>query len=79
MIGSMPAAAFEHQPSPVEVPVVFFAASGTNPARTHRRWRTVASDLSVIPVRGRHRGFESVMGAGRVDQLVVGLLPHLRR
>jgi len=79
MIGSIPADAFTHEPSPVGVPVVFFAASGTNPERTHRRWSTVASDLSVISVQGRHRGFESVMGADRVGRLVVGLQPYLRR
>ncbi|MEL6894227.1 MAG: alpha/beta fold hydrolase, partial [Actinomycetota bacterium] len=79
MIGAIPADAFAHEPSRVDTPVVFFAASGTNPARTHRRWQTVADDLTVVPVQGRHRGFESVMGAERVGRLVDGLRPYLRR
>ncbi|MEM1332403.1 MAG: amino acid adenylation domain-containing protein [Actinomycetota bacterium] len=78
-IGSFPADAFAHEPSRVTVPVVFFAASGSNPKRTHRRWREVADDLRVVPVQGRHRGFESLMGAERVPHLVEGLRPFLGR
>jgi amino acid adenylation domain-containing protein len=65
----IPIAALDHEPTPTGVPIVVFAASMTNPNRTYRRWRDVARELRVVPIEGRHRGFESVMGADRVHQI----------
>ncbi|NIR38659.1 MAG: hypothetical protein GWN79_15895, partial [Actinobacteria bacterium] len=64
MVGSFPAEAFGHQPTPPGVPVVLYRASTTNPARTIARWRTVAPDIVDVEVEGRHRGFDSIMHAG---------------
>jgi amino acid adenylation domain-containing protein len=65
----VPLTALDHVPGPTAVPVVLYAANTTNPARTEHPWRTVAPDLRVVRIEGRHRGFDSVMGADRVDQI----------
>lgn len=74
----VPRSALDGDPSPTEVPVVLLAANTTNPARTIERWRTVASNLSILPIEGRHRGFRSVMGADRVHAITAHLNSILR-
>jgi len=66
----MPLAALDHVPEPTAVPIVLYAANTTKRARTEHRWITVAPDLRVVAIEGRHRGFDSVMGAARVHQIV---------
>ena len=65
----VPFAALDHVPEPTRVPIVLYAANTTKRARTEHRWRTVAPDLLVVPIEGRHRGFDSIMGADRVHQV----------
>ncbi len=66
----VPVTALDHSPSMTTVPVVLYAANTTNRARTEHRWRTVAPDMRVVPIIGRHRGVDSVMGVDRVHQIV---------
>jgi len=66
----VPVTALDHSPAMTTVPVVLYAANTTNRARTEHRWRTVAPDMRVVPIIGRHRGIDSVMGVGRVHQIV---------
>jgi amino acid adenylation domain-containing protein len=73
----VPLSALDHTPGPTTVPVVLYAATTTNPARTEHRWRTVAPELRVVPIEGRHRGFDSVMGADRVHQIVDDLTANV--
>ena len=75
----IPFEALDHEPVVSEVPVLLFAARTTNPKRTVHRWRTVAPHLEVVSIEGRHRGYDSVMGADRVGQLVSGVLARLDR
>ena len=65
----MPFTALDHVPEPTAVPIVLYAANTTKRARTEHRWRTVAPDLRVVPIEGRHLGFDSIMGADRVHQI----------
>ncbi len=74
----MPLAALDHEPEPTRVPIVLYAANTTKRARTEHRWRTVAPDLLVVPIEGRHRGFDSIMGADRVHQITDDLTARLR-
>jgi thioesterase domain-containing protein len=67
--GGVPMTALDHDPSPGRVPVVLYAATTTNPQRTEHPWRTVAPDLRVVRVEGRHRGHASIMGEARVHQI----------
>ncbi len=57
-------------------PIVMYAASTTNPDRTYNGWRTVA-DVEVVRVEGRHRGFQSIMGADRVHRIASDLASRL--
>ena len=66
----VPFTALEYVPATSTVPIILFAANTTNPDRSEHRWRTAAPDLRTVPIRGRHRGVDSVMGAGRVHQIV---------
>ncbi len=66
----MPLAGLDHEPRVTAVPIVLYAANTTKRARTEHRWITVAPDLRVVPIEGRHRGFDSVMGTDRVHQIV---------
>ena len=70
----VPIHALHHRPVTSPVPLVLYAANTTNPRRTVHRWRTVAPDMTVVPIEGRHRGFESIMGADRVHQVVDDLM-----
>ena len=74
----MPFTALDYDPEPTSVPIVLYAANTTNRARTEHRWRTVAPDLLVVPIEGRHRGFDSIMGADRVHQVTDDLATRLR-
>ena len=72
--GGIPFAAMDHVPTPGVVPVVLYAATTTNPARTERPWRRVAPSLDVVRIAGRHRGHDSIMSAGKVGRIVDDLL-----
>ncbi len=74
----VPFTALDHEPEPTRVPVVLYAANTTKRARTEHRWRTVAPDLLVVPIEGRHRGFDSIMGPDRVHQITDDLTARLR-
>ncbi len=76
-VGSVPVGALAHAPDRVGVPMVFYRATTTNPARTVARWRTVAPDLIDVEVAGRHRGFDSIMGPRRVDAITNDLMRRL--
>ncbi len=75
----VPITALDHVPQPTTVPIVLYAANTTKRARTEHRWRTVAPDLRVVPIVGRHRGFDSIMGADRVHQIADDLAVVARR
>lgn len=75
-VGSVPLEAFSYQPQRSDIHVVIYAASMTNPERTVNRWREVV-DLEVVPVVGRHRGHQSVMGADRVAVIAADLSARL--
>jgi amino acid adenylation domain-containing protein len=80
--GGFPVAALGHRIEGLATPVVFYAASTTNPARTTVRWRSVASRLEVVEVVGRHRGHDSIMGptgAGSIARDLVGRLGAAQR
>ena len=80
--GGFPVAALGHRIEGLATPVVFYAASTTNPARTTVRWRSVASRLDVVEVVGRHRGHDSIMGptgAGSIARDLVGRLGAAQR
>ncbi len=68
-VGHFPVDSLGHRIDSVEVPLVLYRASTTNPERTLDRWRDVAEDLDDVVITGRHRGFDSIMGPGRVDQI----------
>ncbi|MEM7140314.1 MAG: amino acid adenylation domain-containing protein [Actinomycetota bacterium] len=78
MVGSFPAEAFGHVPTRPSLPVVFYRASTTNPARTIAHWRTVAPSLVDVIIRGRHRGFDSIMHAPKVNEIASDLDELLR-
>lgn len=56
----------KYEPPRLKVPVVFFAASTTNPDETHHVWQTQADDLTVHVFEGDHSGLNSIGSAGRV-------------
>ncbi len=70
----VPLVALDHTPGTSGVPVVLYAARTTNPRRTIRPWRTVAPDLRVVELDGRHRGFRSIMGTDRVHHIADDLM-----
>ncbi|MFA9565309.1 MAG: thioesterase domain-containing protein [Acidimicrobiales bacterium] len=76
-VGSVPVRALAHDPDRVTVPMVFYRAATTNPARTVAKWRTVAPDLTEVEVAGRHRGFDSIMGRRRVGVIADDLVERL--
>ena len=78
MVGSFPAEAFGHRPTDPGAPMVFYAATTTNPARTHRRWAGIASTLETVEIEGRHRGFDSIMAADKVGPIAADLTARLR-
>jgi len=66
----VPFAALDAAPEPSDVPVLLLRADTTSPHRTEIPWATVATSLRVEVIEGRHRGFDSVMGADRVNVIV---------
>ena len=68
-VGHFPVESLGHQISSVGAPLVIYTATTTNPARTVEKWRALVPDLAAVEVAGRHRGFDSIMGPGRVDQI----------
>ncbi len=74
--GGVPIEAFSYRPTPDEIPVVMYAATTTNPDRTYNGWRDVA-DVEVVSVEGRHRGYQSIMGADRVHHIAADLASRL--
>jgi thioesterase domain-containing protein/acyl carrier protein len=74
----VPFTALDHDPERTTVPIVLYAANTTKRARTEHRWRTVAPDLRVVPIIGRHRGFDSIMSADRVHQITDDLIQVAR-
>ena len=66
----VPFGALDDRPVESSVPVTLYAADTTSRDRTEHPWRTVAQDLRVVSIEGRHRGFQSVMAADRVGQVV---------
>jgi thioesterase domain-containing protein len=77
MQGSFPVEAFGHRPSAPGVPVIFYRATATNPARTIDRWREVAPELVDVEIEGRHRGFASIMHAPRVEEIAADLADRI--
>ena len=76
--GVFPPESLNHPLGPIELPVVFYAASATNPDRTVRRWIEIAEDFTVVPVKGRHRGFNSVMAEPGLGAIATDLLARMR-
>jgi len=74
--GGVPFEAFAYRPTPDDIPVVMYAATTTNPDRTYNGWRSVA-DVEVVPVEGRHRGYQSIMDADRVHHIAADLASRL--
>jgi amino acid adenylation domain-containing protein len=77
-VGHFPVDSLGHQIGSIDVPVVLYRASTTNPQRTIDRWRDVTSDLEDVVVPGRHRGFDSIMGPDRVEIIGRDLNRRLR-
>lgn len=73
----VPVGALDSRPVRTSVPVTLYAADTTSRDRTERPWRTVAPDLRVVSIQGRHRGFQSVMAADRVGQIVDDVVASL--
>jgi len=68
-VGHFPVESLGHPISSVDAELVLYRATTTNPARTVEKWRLLAPHLVDVEVAGRHRGFDSIMGPGRVDQI----------
>jgi amino acid adenylation domain-containing protein len=68
-VGHFPVESLGHPITSVDVRVVLYRASTTNPRRTIEKWRSVADELVDVVVPGRHRGFDSIMGPGRVEAI----------
>lgn len=78
-VGHFPVESLGHRIGSIDVPVVLYRASTTNPRRTIDRWRGVTSDLDDVVVPGRHRGFDSIMGPDRVELIGQDLSRRLPR
>jgi amino acid adenylation domain-containing protein len=74
----VPPEAQYHPLASIDVPLVLYRASTTNPARTIEKWRTLAPSLDDIVIEGRHRGFDSIMEAGKVDRIADDVDRRLR-
>ncbi len=68
LTGDLQPDASAYRPTPGDIPVVMYAAATTNPDRTYHGWRSVA-DVEVVLVEGRHRGYQSIMGADCVHHI----------
>ena len=78
-VGYFPVDSLGHRIESIDVPLVLYRASTTNPKRTIERWRDVAADLDDVVVPGRHRGFDSIMGPERADLIGRDVSERLRR
>ncbi len=78
-VGHFPVESLGHRIGTIDLPVVLYRASTTNPRRTIDKWRGVADGLVDVVVDGRHRGLDSIMGPGRVDQIGHDLSSRLVR
>jgi thioesterase domain-containing protein/acyl carrier protein len=78
-VGHFPVESLGHQIGSIDVPVVLYRASTTNPRRTIDRWRGATSDLDDVVVPGRHRGFDSIMGPDRVELIGHDLIRRFDR
>jgi thioesterase domain-containing protein/acyl carrier protein len=77
-VGGFPVQALAHDVEKLHTPLVFYRASTTNPERTLVKWRTVADEVVDVEIPGRHRGYNSIMGAkgvGLIASDLVGRLP----
>ena len=77
-VGGFPVDALDHPIAEVATPLIFYSATTTNPQRTTRRWHTIAADMEIVPVRGRHRGYDSIMEPPRVGAIAADLERRLR-
>jgi amino acid adenylation domain-containing protein len=78
-VGHFPVDSLGHQIGSIDVPMVIYRASTTNPRRTIERWCELTADLDDVVVPGRHRGFDSIMGPDRVDVIGHDLTRRLVR
>jgi thioesterase domain-containing protein len=78
-VGGFPVEALDHDIPAVRAPMLYFAATTTNPERTIRRWSQVASDIDIVSIPGRHRGLDSVMDADRVHRISGEVMARLER
>jgi hypothetical protein len=76
-VGGFPVEALGHPIARVGTPMVFFAASTTNPARTFEKWRAITEEMTVVEVVGRHRGHDSIMGATRAGRIAGDLVDRV--
>ena len=76
--GTVPDQALDHEPRRLDLPVVFYRASGSKPGHTSARWRDVAPVFDEVVVKGRHRGFNSIMDADRVGGITADIERRLR-
>jgi amino acid adenylation domain-containing protein len=77
-VGHFPVDSLGHEIGSIDVPLVLYRASTTNPRRTIDRWSELTADLDDVVVPGRHRGFDSIMGPDRVDLIGGDLARRLR-
>jgi amino acid adenylation domain-containing protein len=77
-VGHFPVESLGHPIASVDVPLVLYRASTTNPLRTIDKWRRLSPDLDDVVVRGRHRGLDSIMGSDRVGLIGRDLCERLR-
>ncbi|MGB3735643.1 MAG: alpha/beta fold hydrolase, partial [Ilumatobacter sp.] len=73
----VPFGALDDRPVDSAVPVTLYAADTTSRDRTEHPWRTVTPGLRVVPIDGRHRGFQSVMAADRVGAIVDDVIANI--
>jgi thioesterase domain-containing protein/acyl carrier protein len=76
-VGGFPVEALGHPIAHVGTPMVFFAATTTNPARTFEKWRAITEEMTVVEVVGRHRGHDSIMGATRAGRIAGDLVDRV--
>ena len=78
-VGGFPVEALGHRIEQVTTPMVFYRATTTNLERTLKHWHKVAVDIVDVEVPGRHRGFDSIMGAKGVEVMAGDLSRRLGR
>jgi|GEM_PF-1457540 len=75
--GEFPPESLSHEVGPIGLPLVYYAATGTNPERTIVKWAELAADMVTITIPGRHRGVDSVMGSPGVHAIASDLSARL--